>query len=108
MAKAKKRAKSRKHRSPAQKAATRKMLAANRARRGGSTTKKGHKRASAKRTKRTKGHSNAALAARVTRLETFEHKQKQLNTVFRDAIGTAYQHIGIAGPSHLRRLGSGH
>jgi len=78
-------------------------------RRGGSKRAKRTttKRTTTTRTKRSGGSSIAALTRTVHEHSEFIHKQKMVNSMFRDAIGAIYQHTGIAGPSHHRRLGSG-
>lgn len=107
------------HRTAKQKAATRKMIAANRAARGGTRKRKGAK-THAKKGYAKKGHKRSSarkgssVAARVAHLEstvgahsTFIAKQRTVNTIFRDAIAGIYSHTGIAGGPHMRRLGAG-
>ena len=117
-----------KERSPAQQAATKRMLAgARRARmaKGGTTTKERHaKKGAAKRhaKKGAKKHATthggtslAALAKTVhshsqkwIKQEKTNHKQAQINTIFRAGIEGIYNMPQLAGPSgHVRQLGRG-
>ena len=89
-----------KHRTAAQKAATARMIAANRARRGGGGG--GRKRKGSKRAKHS--HSLASLAKTVHAHSQFIAKQKVWNAHVRDGFAAIYQHVGIAGPSSMRRL----
>lgn len=102
--------KSRKHRSPAQKAATRKMLAANRARRGGTTRKRRAKRGTAKRHARRTAKGGHGY---VTKAEFHRHtsadrqwkaKQAVINTITVSSIKGLYHKTGHAQPSALHAL----
>jgi len=83
------------------------MARARAAERRGGSKRATTKRTTTTRTKRSGGSSIAALTRTVHEHSEFIHKQKMVNSMFRDAIGAIYQHTGIAGPSHTRRLGSG-
>lgn len=89
-----------KPRSAAQKAATRKMIAANRAAAGG-------KRKGRKKSKHKGAATLSGVAARVTRLETFEHKQMGFNKAVSSELSTMSHAVRQIYSGGARRLGSG-
>jgi hypothetical protein len=108
----KKRTAGKKRRTAAQRAATKRMIAANRRARGGSTTRKrkGAKKGSAHKGGRRPKHEGSRLAKLEMTVAGHGHfiqKQKQVNSLFRDAIAHVYHHTQISTPASLRQLGRG-
>jgi hypothetical protein len=92
--------KGRKHRSAAQKAATKRMLAANRQKRAA----KGHTVTGTVvkvRARKERISGVRSLTRRVENLESFAHQQKRFNGAVRDAMVRVYRHTKLATPSQL-------
>ena len=107
--------KGRKHRTAAQKAATKKMLAANRARLGKGTHHKGkgrrHSDARKARGSREEGvhyvTKNEFNSFR-TRTEDFQRRQHKWNSVVAKRLVSISSHIGLRGPTSERKLLASH